>query len=71
MLFVQYAYKLPSTKRALEKNSFIPRQQEQAPVPARGTASNLPDPRWFSFLSLGGGDLRHFQMISAPTELLL
>eukprot|EP00983_Pelagomonas_calceolata_P048150 1140938-Pelagomonas_calceolata.AAC.1 len=36
---VQYAYKLASTRRALEKTSFDSHQQDQA----RATASNPPD----------------------------
>eukprot|EP00983_Pelagomonas_calceolata_P001507 50344-Pelagomonas_calceolata.AAC.2 len=37
---VQYAYKLASTRRALEKTSFNSHQRDQA----RATASNPPDP---------------------------
>eukprot|EP00983_Pelagomonas_calceolata_P086059 1156676-Pelagomonas_calceolata.AAC.4 len=37
---VQYAYKLASTRRALEKTPFDSHQQDQA----RATASNPPDP---------------------------
>eukprot|EP00983_Pelagomonas_calceolata_P037601 1136415-Pelagomonas_calceolata.AAC.3 len=37
---VQYAYKLVSTRRALEKTSINSHRQDQA----RATASNPPDP---------------------------
>eukprot|EP00983_Pelagomonas_calceolata_P060566 1146440-Pelagomonas_calceolata.AAC.2 len=38
--FVQYAYTLASTRRALEKTSFTSHRQDQA----QATASNPPDP---------------------------
>eukprot|EP00983_Pelagomonas_calceolata_P114106 1160059-Pelagomonas_calceolata.AAC.12 len=39
-LSVQHAYRLASTRRALEKNSFNSNQQDQA----QATANKLPDP---------------------------
>eukprot|EP00983_Pelagomonas_calceolata_P124082 1161071-Pelagomonas_calceolata.AAC.5 len=51
---VQYAYKVSSTRRALEKTSFNSHHQDQA----WATASNPPDPhRFLSFVTLGKGDV--------------
>eukprot|EP00983_Pelagomonas_calceolata_P056708 1144727-Pelagomonas_calceolata.AAC.1 len=52
---VQYAYKLSSTRRALEKTPHNSSHQDQA----RATASNPPDPhRLVSFVSLGERNTR-------------